>query len=460
MESVQNTAHRFGRRISMIHSGNMEQVELDEFEHAAQEDMYYSKGTTTRKKARRASRDANNELQKYLEEHQKGQNLHEISHVDLSSTKDYNTSSTRRVSVQSIQSSYTNNSNSRFHNVYRNSWYLDSDDNNQVGKSRIFFSSACSPTKFFLMTSFIVIILGTAVGIYLRIELNNNLERNSGATQVAQVASSEVEKETNTTSQAPKNSVSAVIPLSSFLSEICSKSNIKAEGGREECFQACKPATCCFVNDKGANCLDEKENESCDAYSACMILEMMTSSPIPSPMKDETVAASLQQHNDEDALFFIPPASIHLSQHCIDVDSKTQFSDCSQECTPASCCIAPDTMDNATNFPSSCYHGLNLNVCNAYKPCRAIDEMFSMLLTAKEKILLSSVCGVEHDFQKCSEMCSAVACCLETSGPGACASSLSNLCEQWSPCWEHMVISRRHQPPHFANSKHNSSVIP
>merc|ERR1719242_163473 len=86
--------------------------------------------------------------------------------------------------------------------------------------------------------------------------------------------------------------------------------------------------------------------------------------------------------------------------------------------------------------------------------------IFSMLLSAEEKVELSAVCGVEQNSKKCSEMCSAVECCLEKSGPGSCSDSLSNLCEQWSPCWEGLVISRRYQPSHHTSTEYNTTVLP
>jgi len=447
MDIVQERVHRFGRRLSdKMKPDSMDKIELDEFEHAAQEDMYYTKGSTSRNKSSTSRNDSlknenNNELQRYLSEHQQGQNLHDMIKMNIPEEKSL--SSSRSVqSKKNVPTTFRNKS--RTQDFDRNSWYLKPDTENQGGRLRKYLARIFVPTKCFLLLSFIAIALGTALGIYLKIKLNNNLASNAEKTDFSEGDVSVLKEATKTNSgkDSTTSFINGLIPPPPQLSKICSAYHIKTEKGYNECSQVCDPARCCFV-DNVDNCPTEDDKEICDAYSACAILEMISLSPTLSPIKDESIIATVESSiRDDDELLRLPPASLHLSQYCIYGGTKDQFSDCSQECAPASCCIAANLMTNGTTSHSSCYYGANIDVCNTYKACRTMDPNFSMLQTAEEQVLLSGVCGVEHDSKKCSEMCSAASCCFESSGPGACSNTLSSLCEAWSPCHEGMVTSR------------------
>merc|ERR1719221_1026836 len=56
------------------------------------------------------------------------------------------------------------------------------------------------------------------------------------------------------------------------LENICSDEHLSTDFGRSRCYDACKPAMCCFLNNNDS-CLNEKTKVWCDMFSSCTKIE-------------------------------------------------------------------------------------------------------------------------------------------------------------------------------------------
>jgi hypothetical protein len=197
----------------------------------------------------------------------------------------------------------------------------------------------------------------------------------------------------------------------SSLSNDCQNSSTD-DVARSKCEEACGGGECCVQEVGNANCY-RKFEEGCKAYAPC------------AAVFDQFAFMAVDTGGPSVSL---PVPVSNLAQICdpATLTDAEPREECAEECSAADCCFFD---------PDDTYycHTTNLDECETYKPCKALQSIYLALPPADLDPRCSS--GEVEDAAYCDDMCKPASdCCIADDPTINCFAENESVCLQYAPC--------------------------
>merc|ERR1719221_1715759 len=151
------------------------------------------------------------------------------------------------------------------------------------------------------------------------------------------------------------------------LENICSDEHLSTDFGRSRCYDACKPALCCFDDNTLSTCLNKETKIWCDMFSPCTKIEFSFSK----------YRKQHQQQKVQYSDLFVEASPSPPKEVCTDSYTlQYGYDECKNSCKNGHCCFIKNNNNNSTTISEEedeC-NTEDIN-CLIYESCSIIYEM-------------------------------------------------------------------------------------